>query len=304
MVRIIVVHGRGTKPSKACKLRYVREVLTESVRRVDPTAGSWLARHPGTVQLAYYADLFRHRSGEAAETCAGFRTPIDHLYKESRAYPTWLKFRAGLRDLGMDVAVFLSRFLRPSARARVVARQFGDVMGYFRSPAFAACVRKRLTDLLIPALRRRERVLLLAHSFGSVVAYDVLWQLSHRREHVALHERTITCLVTMGSPLGDRTIKGYLLGWRRSLAQRYPTNIERWTNLSARGDIICHDASLANDFQPMLSRGLVEEFAERTNCCTVYRSREGVWNPHKLYGYLILPEVGRLLARHLHDSRP
>jgi len=301
MVRIIVVHGRGAKPSQACKLRYVREVLTESVRRVDPKAGSWLARHPGTVQLAYYADLFRRRSGEAPERCGGFREPIDRLYAESRHCPTWLRFRWLMQGLGVDATSLVVRFLKPATRQRLVARQFGDVLRYFRDHAFGSRVRERLQELLVPALRRRERILLLAHSLGSVVAYDVLWKLSHMSEYAPLRRRShlIERLVTMGSPLGDRWVKAQLLGWRYPLSQRFPVNIRHWTNLSARGDAICHDKSLANDFQPMLAGGLVEAFTEHVNLCTVYRGRGGVWNPHKLYGYLILPEVGRLVAQHL-----
>ena len=69
MVRVIVVHGRGVKPSKECKLRYVREVLTESVGRVSPTTGKWLAAHPRTIQLAYYADLLRRFTGAMPEPC-------------------------------------------------------------------------------------------------------------------------------------------------------------------------------------------------------------------------------------------
>jgi len=299
MRRIIVIPGRGSKPAYACKLRYVREVLTESVRRADPTAGRWLARHPRTIQLAYYADLFRRLTGERPDPCESFRGPIDRLYADSRACPTWLAFRGALQDLGMDAAMILARWLKPATRRRLIGRQFLDVGRYFRHHAFASRVRARLSEKLVPALRRRESVLLLAHSLGSVVAYDVLWKLSHMSEYAALRRRRVAHLVTMGSPLGDGTVRTLLLGWRYPAAQRYPANILRWTNLSARGDLICHDARLANDFRPMLERGVVGRFEDVVNVCTVYRGRQGRWNPHKLYGYLLLPEVGRLLAAHL-----
>jgi hypothetical protein len=259
----------------------------------------WLAAHPRTIQLAYYADLLRRISGDAPEPCRSFREPIDRLYEESRACPTWLRFRWMMQGLGVDVTSLMVRFLKRSARRRLLAQRFGDVLPYFQDHAFASRLRQRLQQVLIPALRRRERVLLIAHSLGSVVAYDVLWKLSHMSEYAALRGRKIEGLVTMGSPLGDKLVKEQLLGWRYPVPQRYPTNIARWTNLSARGDLVCHDASLANDFRPMLKRGVVSHFEEHTNRCTVYRGREGVWNPHKLYGYLILPELGRLVANHV-----
>ena len=296
VVRIIVVHGRGSKPSYRCKLGYVREVLTESVRRVAPSAGRWLARHPQAIQLAYYADLIRNLTQEPIEACANFREPIDRLYHESRSCPTWLTFRGLMLDLGADATVLMERWFQRSTRKRLLATQLRDVMRYFRDHAFASSIRQRLQRLLVPALRRRERVLLLAHSLGSVIAYDVLWKLSHMSEYAAVRHRKVECFMTMGSPLGDKVLKTHLLGWRYPTPQRYPMNIRRWANFSARGDVVCHDKRLADDFWPMLRAGDVERLEEYPNLCTVYRSRDGEWNPHKLYGYLILPELGRLVA--------
>ncbi len=299
MVRIIVVHGRGSKPSKVCKLRCVRQVLTESVRRVDARAGAWLAAHPRTIQLAYYADLLRRLTGEPLESCDSFREPIARLYEESQRCPTWIRFRAHLHGLSVNASEVMARMLTPQARRRMMARRFPDVMRYLTDHALASQIRARLQQLLVPALRRRERVILVAHSLGSVVAYDVLWKLSHMSEYRSLRGRTIDAWITMGSPLGDKLLKTYLLGWRYPLAHRYPTHVRRWHNLSARGDAISHDQRLANDFAPMLKAGYVERLEEHTNLCTVYRGREEQWNPHKLYGYLILPEVGRVVAASL-----
>lgn len=296
MVRIIVVHGRGSKPSKSCKLRYVRDVLTKSVRRVDPTAGRWLAAHPHTVQLAYYADMLRARTGERQEDCASYRPSIDRLYAESRACGTWPRLRGFLRGLEVDATALVVRWLKPDARRRLIAKHFADAQRYLTDHALASQIRARLQQPLISSLRRQERVVLIAHSLGSVIAYDVLWKLSHMSEYRALRHRAVDLFLTLGSPLGDKVVKASLLGWRYSVAQRYPTNIRHWVNLSARGDAVCHDKRLANDFELMLQAGDVERFEEHVDLCTVYRGREGQWNPHKLYGYLILPEVGRLIA--------
>ena len=202
----------------------------------------------------------------------------------------------------MDATLRLTRFLDPSVRQLLVAELFDDVQRYFLLHSFASHVRKRLLTVLVPALRRRERVLLIAHSFGSIVAYDVLWMLSHLREYTSLHDRRVDTFVTLGSPLGDKVVKGHLLGWKYPLAQRYPANIRRWCNLSARGDVIAHDARVAGDFRPMRTHTPLERFEEYANLCTVYRGRDGAWNPHKLYGYLILPELGRLIATTLRSS--
>jgi hypothetical protein len=94
-----------------------------------------------------------------------------------------------------------------------------------------------------------------------------------------------------------------LLGSDQPLPKRYPTNIRSWFNFSARGDLVCYDARLSNDFRPMRRLNLIERMQEFRNLCNVYRSREGLWNPHKFYGYLILPEVGQLVANFLAHHR-
>jgi hypothetical protein len=181
-------------------------------------------------------------------------------------------------------------------RDRLIARRFPDVVRYFSDHALASQVRARLQQVLVPALRRGDRVVLLAHSLGSVVAYDVLWKISHMSEYAWLRRRQVTLLVTMGSPLGDRVVKQRLLGWRYPAPQSYPRNIGRWVNLSARGDAVCHDERLANDFQAMIRAGGAARFEDRVRLCTIYRGRTRVWNPHAFYGYLLLRDVGELVA--------
>lgn len=295
-VRIIVVHGRGAKPPKECKLRYVRQVLIESVRRVDPKVARWLKVHPEVIQLAYCADLFHRRFKLRPESCAGYREPIRRLLHESERYPNWVLFRSFLRDLGADVAGLLARLFSLETRRLYFESHFSDVIPYFSDAAFAAAIRQRLKRLLVPALRSGRRILLIGHSLGSIVAYDTLWEISHRVRHRSIWKRAVTCFLTLGSPLGDETVRAHLLGWDRPGRQRFPTNVQRWVNLSARGDLICYDARLGNDFRPMRRLGLIPDIEEKANLCTIYRGRDGVWNPHKLYGYLILPEVGRLVA--------
>ena len=296
MVRIIVISGRGSQPSRSCKQRYVREVLIESVRRVNPQAAARLAAFPRAIQHAYYADLIRPRTGDAVEPCAGFRRAIDRLYLESRRCPTWLTFRAYLHDLGIDVSVELERMLKYSLRDRVLSRRFPDVLLYFRDHALASRIRARLQQLLLPALRGNTPVVLLAHSLGSVIAYDVLWKLSHTSGYAALRRRKVELLVTLGSPLGDRVVKSHLLGWRGPPPRSYPANIARWVNIAARGDAISHDERLANDFEGMIRSKAVGRFEDRVRVCTMYRGRGRVWNPHALYGYLLLEDVGRLVS--------
>ena len=295
---IIVVHGRRTKPSRTCKVRYVREVLIESARRVDRAVGRWLARHPQTIQVAYYADLLRRLSGERADGCASYHESLNRLYRESRACPTWLAFQGRLNSLGVNASVQLAQFLDPSLRAQFIARRFADVLRYLTDRTFATQVRARLECLLVPALHD-QCVMLIGHSLGSIIAYDTLWTLSHGRTDASIRHQDVHLFVTLGSPLGDGFIKQHLLGAQEPADIRYPTNIREWHNLSALGDAISYQERLAADVAPMFAAGHLKHFEDHVDLCAVYRGRAGQWNPHKLYGYLLLPEMGRLVVEHV-----
>ena len=123
-------------------------------------------------------------------------------------------------------------------------------------------------------------VLLIAHSMGSVIAWDSLWQMSHNeRDHVH-----IDTLLTMGSPLGQRFVQRRLQGCREEGGEHYPLGIDRWVNLAAVGDLTAVDAELADDFGAMVERGLVSTIDDRE--LHNYFRLDGVLNVHAEYGYL------------------
>ena len=151
--------------------------------------------------------------------------------------------------------------------------------------------RQMLKMPLRAAAESGRHVLLLAHSMGSVIAYDSLWQLTHsqRDEVVRVDE-----FVTMGSPLGQRFIQKRLHGSGRQGAERYPGNVRTWVNLSAVGDLTALDPTLANDFGGMVRLGLVEEIRD----LAVYNwfRLQGELNVHAEYGYLVNDATAKVVA--------
>jgi hypothetical protein len=123
-------------------------------------------------------------------------------------------------------------------------------------------------------------VLLAAHSMGSVIAYDALWEMSRDQRD----ELRIDLLLTMGSPLGQSYLQRRILGHDRSGSERYPDNIRRWVNLSAVGDMTAVNPYLGKDFGEMVERGLVEciDDIEIFN----FYWHDGELNVHAEYGYL------------------
>ncbi len=140
--------------------------------------------------------------------------------------------------------------------------------------------RQMLKMPLRSAAESGQPVLLIAHSMGSVIAWDSLWQMSHNdRDHVH-----IDTLLTMGSPLGQRFVQRRLHGFHEEGAERYPLGIDRWVNLASVGDLTAVDPELADDFGAMVDRGLVSTIEDRE--LHNYFRLDGVLNVHAEYGYL------------------
>lgn len=166
-----------------------------------------------------------------------------------------------------------------------------DLRRYARNRnGIAEHVRQMLKTLLRAAAEAQRPVLLLAHSMGSVIAYDALWQMSHSDGD----KLRIDLLLTMGSPLGQRYIQRRLQGHRESGSRRYPDNIRRWINLTAVGDLTAIDPVLSDDFAAMIDLGLVEGIDDRE--LHNYFRLAGELNVHAEYGYLVHAETAKIVT--------
>ena len=183
-------------------------------------------------------------------------------------------------------------FLIPRLANENVALQLRDMRRYVSNDKDAADkVRRQLKILLQAAAAGQRPVLLLAHSMGSVIAWDTLWQLSEDPED----SLEVDVLMTLGSPLGQRYVQRRLLGHFEPGARRYPANIGRWINVAAVGELTALDRKLQRDFGAMVELGLLSSI-EDYEIYNWYRE-QGVLNVHAEYGYL----ANRDAALHIAD---
>lgn len=171
-----------------------------------------------------------------------------------------------------------------------------DFAKYFdRKSDYAIKVRERLRTRLCELLDRGDQIVLVSHGTGSVVAYDVLWQLSHDPDYKDDYgDKKVDLFLTLGAPLGDLHIHKRLLGAKNRLSSRFPTNIISWHNVSAEDDYTCHDNTLADDFKMMMQERVISAVHD-------YRIfnlavRYGKSNPHSSIGYYIHPRVSKILV--------
>ncbi|MCH8919648.1 MAG: alpha/beta hydrolase [Chloroflexi bacterium] len=144
-----------------------------------------------------------------------------------------------------------------------------------------------MDELQIILLRMQgRRIFVIAHSMGSIIAYDVLRDIGRQDPSFAVAD-----FVTIGSPLGLPPVKAHIHRERESYARvpvRTPTIVtERWVNYADPDDPIAIDSRLRDDYRPN-DRGIRVQDIPIFNS---YLTPEGNRNPHKSYGYLRTPEL-------------
>jgi hypothetical protein len=291
-VRIIFVPGLKPKPPPDVHRRELVRVLRAGLTRVRPQAAEWLAARPERFVLVAWTHLLYglHRDIELD------RPGIERLLREAevepsdiRALDSWPVRLTRLRHIIGDSVPHVGRFFA-AASLRTAALEAGRYLA--NSDGLGDKIRASLHAELARAWAHDEKVLLIGHSLGSVIAYDTLWELSH----VSHPKRgRVDLFMTIGSPLGTRFIRRSLRGANELGARRYPTNVRRWVNLSARGDLTALYPRLTPAFREMVALELVESIEDYVDLTNHFYSDIGL-NVHESYGYLANPFVARVIA--------
>jgi hypothetical protein len=289
--RILFVPGKNPKPLPAPHRAALWRCLVHGVGRADPAAARELAAQPEMLTLVPWNSLYYGVSKsldpdlpwiEALLTRSG---PTRDEVREAlswRRKTAWLLYT--LADLFPSL---ISLLPDPAVKSTV-----SETARYFHNhDGIGARVRELVKAPLRQWLAAGERVLLIGHSMGSVIAYDSLAELTHERL-----PGKIDLFLTLGSPLGMRFVQARLLGQDRRGAERYPGNIRRWINIAAQGDLAALDNTLHDDFAPMPKLDLIESITDvNGGIFNYFRNDQGL-NVHRSYGYLVNPRVGEVIA--------
>jgi hypothetical protein len=303
---LVLVHGRSFKPDEASLTANWLEALRHGLER-DAGAAALAAFENAHKTMAYYGDLsndFLRSVGReydeipdiedrqrALQDLKGY-SEADFIANGRVNYEA-LPGQDAVKEFLVDVfSGPVSLFGLGDNLISLVAPDMGQYWN--QESDFGRDVRKRLTDPLKNALQSGQDVMLVSHSLGTLVAYDVLWKFSHYGEYEHIRGESVSTWVTMGSPLGDENIKQNLKGSGIIGSRRYPHNVRRWFNIAAEDDYISHDEDVANDYADMLNITPIADHG-------IYNLavRHGNSNPHHGAGYLIHPTVINLLKNWL-----
>jgi len=289
--RIIFVPGLNPKPPPELYRPQLLRVLTAGLARSRPRAATWLAANAEAFRLVAWTYLFYGAYRDITVDIPGIERLLAHPAPSAKdlgelhALPRTLKRWSFV--LG-DTWPLLGRWLAPPATRRLMH----EANRYLKNRrGIGHSIRAILRAELDATWQAGAPVLLIGHSLGSVIAYDTLWELSRERES-AQH---IDLFVTMGSPLATHFIQRKVRGSRERGAARYPTNIRRWANFTARGDTTALRPRLHPTFAEMLKLGLVESIDDTVGFDNYFRGELGL-NEHEAYGYLSQPSIGALVG--------
>jgi pimeloyl-ACP methyl ester carboxylesterase len=277
MPTVVYVHGAGNKPP------------------ADDLKGAWdldLFGHDmgQRTRMAYYADLLHATpSATGADACTQEQALAALVLAAGAAEAAPGKappddaaaLLAGLTPRGQQLALSLSMSIAaqavsrpptveeslaailplPASLRRLLLRQLllqliPDADAYFftdkRQP-----IQERLRQALNAVV---GPVVVVGHSLGTVIAYDVL-------SEAAFAVSVVPLLVTLGSPLGYTEIQDVVT---RPL--RLPAPVQLWVNFADPLDLVALDTSLADEFPgaPRIIDALVDNSSPNSHAACGY----------------------------------
>lgn len=222
----------------------------------EQLAGEWLAA------AAHYAADPRDRANAARELA------------QSYASASQPQGRTVLRPALNGLA--RTRWFAPAAMGiagSLVYRALGQVSRYLTNDTLRDHAQQRVLDVIDSDTR-----LVIAHSLGTVVAYEAL----HRQPWPV-------ALVTLGSPLALRTIVYQRL---RPQPPHVPACVTSWRNFADRDDLVAARINLQPYFPPAAGRDIQPVDDPSLNNGS---------SPHDALHYLVKSAVGAAVAAALHQ---
>jgi hypothetical protein len=321
--RIIMIHGLASKPPASDLHRLWSQSVVENIRCDDPALARALDNSPDVMRHAYWADSVPHHIPDDASYVRKLQVQVDKVIEERRLTGKKFhvsggeKFGAFFKNRGLDLVKVMAGAL--SVKDTVMKSFLRETELYDQDQYIADKIREPLESELRDAWDRGKDVALVSHSMGTFISYDVLWRFSHRRERGFWRYRNhrVKLFATMGSPLGDPTVRDLLFArhHKKHTNRQYPTNIDRWHNYACLGDVVAHQHDFESDFfdqmrdvkaLPRRPKDRAIDYANLHNPFTVVSHKgnknDEKRNPHKSYGYLVQPRLGSWLGDFLRGN--
>jgi len=295
---IIGIHGLANKPSEEIQAEGWKKSIAEGLEK-----NCGLSSATFNFDDVYWADLLymyplhneKNFSFDALYDTEPYMPAEPGALKKYR--DSWLdRVRADAQSiLGNVVDVAKETFGMDAIADFLIARVLKDLAFYYdanrqvydrgtqKQQQARIALQERLTNKLLD--HKSKDIMLIAHSMGSIIAYDVLRNLGRPDQGVR-----VSHFVTIGSPLGLPHVKLHVVGERDyDPTVRAPSIVtESWVNFADRKDPVAFDTHLRDDYGP---NKLEREVQVRDDLILNDYKSNGKHNHHKVFGYLRAPEM-------------
>lgn len=304
---IIGIHGLANKPKKEVLADYWREAIAEGLSKNLGISNPQL-----DFRMVYWADLL-YKNPLHDDANYGF----DTLYNDEPYVPAddgaLVTYEDGWKD---DVTVWgrglvgagvdqLKQHFGMDALADWVLGKLAKDLAFYYDPQREILGRDdrpaRASEVLCAELRdvlqaeKSKETMLIAHSMGSIIAYDTLRDLGRD----APGQVEVKELVTIGSPLGLPHVKHKIREERGYDPRvRTPSVVTgSWINFADRKDPVAADPHLADDYEANKTGVRVKDDLVLNDYHKPNRPDDR--NHHKSYGYLRTPEMSAKIKEFL-----
>jgi len=291
---VIGIHGLGNKPSKELLAKWWKEAISEGLRKNNYSAKDF------NFDLVYWADILHNNPLDPNEI--NKENPLCLMEPYIPEGKSINREETGLRQKALEYLekyskkIFINGVLSlsiPSLTELFIHRHLRDLEEYYSKSYTLINDKKRLIreviiDRLVEALKkhRGKKIFLVAHSMGSIIAYDAI------RYHTP--EIKIEMLVTIGSPLGQEyVIRKIQSESAPDEGDKFivPVNIRLgWYNFSDPEDQVAVNNHLEKIYKENAHAIKIKDILVHN-----YYKISGTRNPHKSYGYLRTPEFSEVL---------
>ena len=266
---IIGIHGLANKPPKDTLAEWWEKAMVEGLNknsRLPVTSLDFLSIH--------WADVMYDSPDPKPDAYREAAPGALKYYRDG-----WMDYlRARVMDAGGDFLDFMKDKLDIDEPAeKVLKAKLPDLYRYYKEDSIRNELRGRLRGAILD--NRDKRLMLVAHSMGTIIAYDVLRELGRVDPTLSIEH-----FVTIGSPLGLPHVKHMIA--KESPFIRTPSIVKRWSNLADRRDPVALDTHLSDDYEENYAGVKVKDDL-------VMNDWGGI--NHKSYGYLRTPEFSDLL---------
>lgn len=286
---IVYIPGLKPKPEAHLHREQLLRCLLAGINRIDVQTADEI-RQPAAFELVNWTFDFYGSRRDIGQDLADIDSVIEREAASENDIIVATSWKRRFAIWLFHVADYLP-FVLPKLATEEIEVHLRDYFRYVHNNhGIAEAAREKLKTVLRAAAENRRPVLLLAHSMGSVIAFDALWQLSREEGSDA----RIDLLLTTGSPLGQKIVQRHLLGKSAPGEKRYPSNIDNWVNIAAIGELTAIDRRLRNDFSAMIRQDLVPDIVDHE--VFNYYHMQGALNVHAEYGYLVNEVTARTVS--------